>query len=91
VDLDRHGREFYRLTITTNPPSQPEDWEASFDRGATWVSVTVVDGAPAWLVEGPDAPQPPEGAVLTGNVYPLIRLVTQPEYVVRSAPRIRVT
>jgi hypothetical protein len=35
VNLDRHGREYYQLGITTDPATTPTQWQASFDSGAT--------------------------------------------------------
>ena len=87
MNLDRHGREYYKLTITTDPATTPTEWEASFDGGSTWVGATDVDGDASWLVEGPDAPPPVVGKVLApGPVHPRVRLIEDPEVIVRRPP-----
>ena len=54
-ELDAHGREFYRVTITTSP--QLTNWEASFDDGATWYPLSEAaypDSMKAWDRVAPD-------------------------------------
>lgn len=87
--LHRQGREYYALTITTSPTTQPTDWSASFDGGTTWSVATAVNGASAWLVAGATADATGAVAVLSRSVNPLVRLTANPEIVVRDAPRIQ--
>ena len=89
--LQRQGREFYQLQISTDPPV--EAWEASFDGGDTWVSgeAAVVEAVAVhrWLVAGPDA-GPGGGTVIASSVTPMIRAIEAPETIVRTAPGITV-
>lgn len=87
--LSPQGREYYALTITTTPATQPTDWAASFDHGATWVTATAVDGNSAWLVAGASA-DPTGAVVVRTKTSPLVRLLDNPEIVVRSAPTIEI-
>lgn len=92
MKLDRQGREFYVLNITTTPPVAAP-WEASFDSGKSWVpGVETVDGW-RWLVRGPDCPNDPNipSAVVAGTVNPMIRAYDHPELVIRRAPGIFLT
>lgn len=93
MNMDRHGREFYGLGITTEPAVSA--WEASFDGEATWVAGTTTDGVTRWLVAGPDYDDtvgaPATATVLTGSVLPKIRAVDNPEVIIRRAPRITVS
>lgn len=89
--LSPAGREYYALTITTTPATQPTDWEASFDGGTTWVAALNVSGNSAWLVRGTNAAAGSAVAVLTTSISPLVRLTANPELVVRGAPRIELT
>lgn len=89
--LSTFGREYYALTITTTPVTQPTDWEASFDGGTTWVGASNVNGNSAWLVRGTSAAAGSAVAVISRSVSPLVRLTTNPELVVRGAPGIQLT
>lgn len=103
MELQRSGREFYTLQIAATdiagaaiPDAGP--YEASFDGDATWHAGTqdVPTGFWQWLVAGPEAPDPPVGvivlAVVTAeNTYPIVRLVDDPEVIVREAPAIVMT
>lgn len=83
------GVEYYKLTIATDPATSTTDWEASFDSGETWTAATDVDGASAWLVAGHDAESPdPSAIVLPTSARPLVRLIDNPEVVVRRASSI---
>jgi len=90
--LEKTGREYYNLAITTLPAVT--DWEASFDGGTTWLDGTAGiagDGTAVvqWLLAGPDADQGAAVAVLaTGVTRPLIRGTESPELIVRDAPKI---
>lgn len=86
--LDRHGREYYKPGVTTDPAVDPTDWEASFDGGETWVAAIDDGGQAAWLVAGPDAAAGTAVAVITRSVTPKVRLLDNPEIVVRDAPGI---
>lgn len=99
MNLDPHGREFYDLTIITDPAV--DAWEASFDGGTTWGSgedVTPVDAAEGelrvrWLVEGAavePADHDASATVLSAPVTPLLRATDNPEIPVRDGPRISV-
>lgn len=80
----------------------PAVWEASFDHGETWHAAQVVTHvAPdlpagefsAWLVAGP-AFVPPEddeeeAFVIARNLVPQIRLIDDPEHIIRDADSIQ--
>ncbi|MBT9255363.1 hypothetical protein KMZ30_07230 [Phycicoccus sp. KQZ13P-1] len=91
--LKRAGREFYNLAISTTPAVA--SWEASFDGGATWSAGTAgtVDGVAVmqWLIAGPSVAKETAVAQLSGPVVPQIRATSNPEIVVRDAPRIDLT
>lgn len=87
MNLDRLAREYYRVAVTTDPVSTSTDWAATFDGGATWVDAVDVDGDSAWLVAGPDA-DPDDAVVITASMTPRLRMVDNPEIVVRRAPSI---
>lgn len=91
MNLNRHGREYYQLEITTDPVTAPTAWEGSFDGGGTWIAALSVSGRAAWLVEGAAAPPPVQGQVVVDTVQPLVRLTDNPEVIVRDAPRIYVS
>ena len=79
--LSAQGREYYQLSITTDPVTATTDWEASFDGGKTWVAVA-----------GPNAPAAtPAGQTVPASMNPLVRLAAAPELIVRGAPRISLT
>lgn len=92
--LHVEAAEYYRLTITTDPSTPAADWQASFDGAATWHDAEVVSDTSAWLVAGPSfvgsGPSNPDAIVLTGSSRPLIRLLDDPETVIRSAPSITI-
>lgn len=96
MQLNRHGREYYELQITTTTssgdPIPADGWEASFDNGVTWVAATVVTHDTtdwsAWLVAGPNAEVGAAVAVITESLIPLVRTTDNPEIVVDYAPKI---
>ena len=96
MDLSPHGREPYKVTLTTVPAITA--WEASFDGGVTWVAGTPVTGTPnqyAWLVAGPSAPPAPGGtslaATLVRGANPvLVRGTDTPSLIVRNLAGINV-
>lgn len=90
--LDPHGREFYRVTITTVP--QVTAWEASFDDGTTWTAGAADTRVPPtantweWLVAGElrdntDLAPGVLAGVITRSMSPKIRCVDTPEVIVR--------
>lgn len=90
MDLNVKGREFYQLTIVTDPPVS--SWEASFDNGATWVTgepVIRIANTWRWLVAGSGftADSTP-ASVISGHVKPLVRATDSPEVIVRRVPDI---
>lgn len=94
MDLSRHGREDYTLEITTDPVTAPTDWEASFDGGRTWhTAVEDDDGFSAWLVAGRQAPDTvgDPGVELGTDSEPVVRLIDDPEVIIRDAPFITIT
>lgn len=91
MNLHRNGREYYALTITTTPTTTPTEWEASFDRGTTWIPAANVAGNSAWLLAGGSADPTDAVAVVSRRVTPLVRLIDAPEIVVRDAPIIHYT
>lgn len=90
MDLSKHGKEYYELEIVTDPATDPTDWEASFDAGATWTDAVDVEGRAAWLVAGSLVSSPGNAAVLSHTTQPLVRLIANQEDVVRPAPLIEV-
>ena len=102
--LERRGREYYILTIVSQPPSVATDWKASFDDGVTWVTGVAQTGydrngalvtGVGWLLAGPlfaaDAMPNPAGTVTLANIEvirPALRLIAAPEVPIRSAPAI---
>jgi hypothetical protein len=98
VNLNRSGREYYSLAITTTAssgsPIPASGWEASFDGGTTWFAATVITensvDYSAWLVAGDRAAVGTAVAVLSTTTSPLVRATDNPEIVVRSAPIIAV-
>lgn len=94
MELSRHGRELYKLEITTTPVVA--SWEASFDGGETWVAgtaATLESGTPVvqWLVAGPLAALGAAVAVIASDLIPKVRALSNPEIVVRNAPAITLT
>lgn len=85
MKLNRHAREYYAITITTEP--DVDGWEASFDGGETWVEADTSGDGFRWLVAGPDA-DPGTAAVVSRDIAPLVRVIDTPEIVVRNAPPI---
>ena len=92
MQLSRHAREFYAVTLTTDPPVTA--WEASFDGGATWAAgsrVGVTDEY-RWLVAGNAAAVGAAVAVLAPGTHPVLtRTTSGVEIVVRNIPSITVT
>lgn len=92
MQLSRHGRRYYRLEIETVP--QLVDWEASFDRGATW-HLGQREGLTLWwqwLVAGDKAPLGTAVAALSpGETKVTVRCVDTPEIEATDAPSIYVT
>ena len=91
MNLNRHAREFYTLSIVTQPPITT--WEASFDAGRTWHPGEQVGQDTRWLLRGsaiPDDPARPAVEVAL-TVRPLVRGVDDPEVVVRDAPHVIVS
>jgi hypothetical protein len=87
-ELSKLGKEFYSVEIITDP--QLDAWQASFDYGATWYPMIndTEQGVQRVLVAGPDVTEPMTAVVITANVAPLIRSLSDPEVIVRSAPTI---
>jgi hypothetical protein len=92
VILSRHGREFVVVPLVTDP--QLNAWEATFDRGATWVAGEQV-GVTAefrWLVAGSQAALGAAVAQLEPGVHPVTaRSTANPEIVARDVAQVVVT
>lgn len=85
MKIDRRGQEFASFTVA-GVPADANALEVSFDNGATW---TVMDWnadetAVQVLVAGPDMPNPGGVTLTLGRNVPLIRLVDNPETVIRQ-------
>lgn len=84
--LSRHGREFLKLTLATDPPVA--GWEASFDRGTTWHDGEATgdpDGF-RWLIAGAAADQGAAVAKLAVGYHDVeVRVVDNPEIPARPA------
>lgn len=93
MQLNPRACEYYRLAITATPPVTSAAWELSVDGGATWTAATVVDGLPAWLVRGPDyaGDQTDTALLVSATVRPILRLIDDPETIVRTSPSIHIT
>ncbi len=92
MDLPAAGREYAHWTITSSEPDI--DLQASVDGGLTWHLLERVDATTVrLLVAGPDAPTgPAEVVTLTrGRTVVRLRVVDQPEIVIRYAGVIDVT
>lgn len=98
MELSNHGREFYALQITTTAsdgdPIPLSGWEASFDRGTTWVATVVRDLGgedwATWLIAGVDAEEGNAVAVIARSMTPLVRAIDNPEILVDRAPVITI-
>lgn len=89
MKLHTQACEYYRLDITTEPAVLAGNWQLSLDRGDTWIGATVVDGLSAWLLAGPDYEGGENAIPITkGLIRPLLRLIDNPETIVRGAPSI---
>lgn len=98
MQMNRHGREYWLLTIDVEVDGEHAEipatsWAASFDDGATWKEATDIDGRSGWLVAGPEAKDNPAGTIVleVGAYRPLGKHVDNPEIVVPSLPELRIT
>lgn len=100
VTIDRHGREWVYLSITTDPVLS--GWEASADQWATDVTLNTtgapytIDGATYThrvLVAGADCDATPEaGQITLASTTTLeVRATSSPEVTVRTAVRVVIT
>lgn len=92
MKLHRAERDYYVLTITTDPPLSGT-WEASFDSGETWVTGISESGETSWLVAGPDfvaadVDMGEEGVVLERSTTPLLRVKDDPVLDIQDGPSI---
>ena len=89
--LFKAAREFYSLQLITTPPVAAT-WEASFDRGVTWVTGTpaTVNGVAVtrWLLAGPSAALGTSVAQIAATVTPMVRVQEAPEIIIRDAPQV---
>lgn len=89
MKLSPHACEYYRLRIDSTPSVSSSAWELSVDGGETWHTGAVVEGLPAWLVCGPDYDGPEPAITVSSTLSrPLIRLIDNPETIVRRTPKI---
>ena len=96
--LDRRDRILWAPDLTAlddngqpaNPPPAPTAWEASFDKGATWLPASAHPdhGRACWLIAGPDAPPgpSPDATLPRGYGHIWIRLIDNPEALHTSIP-----
>lgn len=99
MNLNRDAKEQYRLQISTvttaGVPITLASWEASFDRGATFVAATIVtwdsQSWAGWLIAGPDANPSGAVAVIPRSLTPIVRVTDSPEIVARNAPPVYLT
>lgn len=89
MKINPQGCEYYRLDITSDPDIPAGDWELSLD-GDAWVSSTLVDGLPAWLIAGEEFSESGVNPdfVVGSAVQPLLRAKDNPETIIRRAPKI---
>ena len=89
MNLSRHAREYLRLTLTTAPAVTA--WDATFDKGTTWVAgvrVGVTDEY-RWLVAGSSAVVGTAVAVLAPGLHAVtVRATDSPEIVARDVDSI---
>lgn len=104
MNIDRHAREWYAISVVTLPPVPATSWQASFDDEVTWASGTDVTGydddgtqvtGVGWLLAGPDYDETlspnPAGTITLPDVRIIrtkIRLLDNPEVPIRDAPNI---
>lgn len=90
MNIDKAACEWMKKAITTTPATQPTDWEASIDGGTTWVTASDIDGNSAWLVAGPEytGPSTPDFTTSADSTRVKIRLIDNPETVIRGTTRI---
>lgn len=103
MKLDRDACEYLLVTIAAkyaDGTDVPLDaWEASFDKKETWLPAEIVTVAAepagdfaAWLLAGPDASEQDQteaDLVLTANTDYHLRLVDNPETVIRKGGVVR--
>lgn len=88
VRIPAAGREYLTWDLTGLPAGVTSGLDVTFDDGATWHPAEIVDGDARLLVAGPDATGNPPGTVAlttTGRLRPQMRLVDNPEIVIRGA------
>ncbi|RHA43671.1 hypothetical protein [Cellulomonas rhizosphaerae] len=90
MKLDPASREYATWPLAAIPDGG--GLEVTFDEGATWHGLTVIDDEARILIAGPDATgNPGETVVLPrGFHYPRIRATISPELLVRAAGEINV-
>lgn len=88
--LDLAACEWMKLVIVTEPATTSTAWEASIDDGTAWTPAQAVDDASGWLVAGPnyDGDSVPEFTIPSGTTRVKVRLIDDPETVIRYAERI---
>ena len=84
--IPRAGREYVTATLTDAPVGAA--LEVSIDGGATWHPTTRDGDTIRFLVAGPDATDNPAGTIAlpAGRSLVRVRLVDNPETVIRRAP-----
>ena len=95
VRLNRAERDWLVLDITTTP-TLTGTWQASFDRGETWIDGHPSAGGWAWLLAGPDfdadsvtMDDDDTDATITADVLPLLRIADDPVLDVEQGPRVQ--
>lgn len=94
MNLARIERDYYVLELAT-VPALDGTWQASFDRGETWVNGVLVGDYWNWLVAGPDFDAAAVGqvagdtqAVIAQDTVPWLRLADDPVLKVDYGPKI---
>lgn len=87
MNLPPAGREFVTWPVLAGLPEDVTAVELSVDDGATWATVDVIDGNVRALLAGPDVEDNPDGTVVipAGRTVVLVRLIDDPEVVIRAA------
>lgn len=107
MKLHRQERRYFAPTLSvidyngTPVVVPPTSWQASFDKGLTWITAVEhpdLTGQPAWLLRGPNFPGPGDSSTtITGTITipgytgPLVRLVDTPETAIVKTESISLT
>lgn len=86
IILPAGGIEYIHWTLAGLPEPAPAAVEVSLDRGVTWTLATLTGTTARLLVRHPSATAPaePHATAIVGNTEVRIRLIDNPEKVIRG-------